>query len=593
VVEAVRIPGSRRLVALLACVALLGAACGGGGDDNQAGGSGESVAPQDIPKGGTLKIAGTSDVDFMDYGAAYYTVSTFLARGAFRQLVTYPPAQDVQDQRELVPDLATDTGQANGDLTEWTYTLKDGIKFGPALGGENVPGVTGEEITSDDIRYAIERLFNPSVGAGYPFYYEVIEGAQKFADGKADSISGIETPDDKTIIFHLSEPVGDWPMRLSMPAISPTPRKYVEQFDKKNDSDYDSHVVSSGPYYISEWQPEEQISLERNEYWDPQTDEVRHAYVDSVDWKLGFDNDVGVRKVLDGEYQLGLDVSPQGPALEQVVNDPDLQDNYIDDITSCTRYIYMNTTVEPFDDPTVREAVEYAIDRSNIKRIFGGPVTGPIATSVIPETFPGGLSADEFNPFETPNMAGDMDHAKELMADAGFPNGYDGEVLVVGASDPPHDRIAEAVRQDLENLGFSNLTIKTPAYPNQYTQFYQIPSKDVGIGTSAGWCSDYPDSSTFIEPLFNGDNINPASNQNYSEIDDPQINGQIDDALKLPLGADRAAAWEQLNRELTEQALWIPWSWDSANVIHSDDLVNPIYMDFFAHVDWVNAGVAQ
>jgi peptide/nickel transport system substrate-binding protein len=186
-----------------------------------------------------------------------------------------------------------------------------------------------------------------------------------------------------------------------------------------------------------------------------------------------------------------------------------------------------------------------------------------------------------------------MDHAKELMADAGFPNGYDGEVLVVGASDPPHDRIAEAVRQDLENLGFSNLTMKTPAYPNQYTQFYQIPSKDVGIGTSAGWCSDYPDSSTFIEPLFNGDNINPASNQNYSEIDDPQINGQIDDALKLPLGADRAAAWEQLNRELTEQALWIPWSWDSANVIHSDDLVNPIYMDFFAHVDWVNAGVAQ
>jgi peptide/nickel transport system substrate-binding protein len=583
---------SRRLIALLACTALVAAACGGGGDDEGTG-SAQAVDPEEIPQGGTLRIAGTSDVDFMDYGAAYYTLSTSLARGTFRQLVTYPGAPDVEDQRELIPDLATDTGKANDDLTEWTYTLKDGIKYGPALGGEDVPGVTGEEIVADDIRYAVERLFNPSVGAGYPFYYEVIKGVQEFADGKADSISGIETPDDKTIVFQLTEPVGDWPMRLSMPAISPTPREYVEQFDNKNDSDYDNHVVSSGPYYIAEWSPEERIRLERNEHWDPETDDVRNAYVDSVDWKLGFDNDVGVQKVLDGEYQLGMDVSPQGPALEQVVNDPELRDNYLDDITSCTRFIFLNTTVEPFDDPMVREAVQYGIDRSNVKRIFGGPVTGPIATSVIPETFPGGLSADEFNPFETPNMAGDMERAQELMAEAGYPDGYDGEVLLVGASDPPHDRIAESVRTDLEALGFSNLTVKTPAYPNQYTQFYQIPSKNVGIGTSAGWCSDYPDSSTFIEPLFNGDNINPASNQNYPELDDPEINRAIDEALKTPLGEERDAAWEELNRELTERALWIPWSWDSANVIHSDDLVNPIYMDFFAHVDWVNAGVRQ
>jgi peptide/nickel transport system substrate-binding protein len=585
----VKTSAPRMMLVVALALALVASACGGGGGDD-----GPSTVPaEEVPEGGTLRIAGTSDVDFMDPAAAYYSLTFFLLRGVTRQLVTYPTSPDRDEQRELVADLATDTGQVSDNGRVWTFTLRDGIEFGPALGGEDVPGVTGREITSDDFRYAFERLFDDGVGAGYAFYYEVIEGAQEFAAGKADTISGIETPDDKTIVFHLTREVGDWPYRLSMPAISPTPRGYVEQFDKKKDSDYDQHVVSSGPYYIAEWEPEERIVLERNEHWDPQTDEVRNAYIDSVNWKLGFDNDVGVQQVMDGDYHMGLDVSPQGAALERVVNDPDLNDQLINEASACTRYIYMNTTVEPFDDIDVRRAVVYAIDRQNIKRVFGGPITGPIATSVIPSSLPGGLSAEEYNPFATDDMAGDMDKAKELMAKAGYENGFDGPILVVGASDPPHDRILESVRADLVELGFSNLELKDPAFPNQYTQFYQVPSQNVGIGTSAGWCSDYPDPATFIEPLFNGANIHPSSNQNYAELDDPAINRSIQRALRLPLGEERDEAWEQINREVTERALWVPWSWDSETIFHSGDLVNPIYNEFFSHVDWVNVGIAQ
>jgi peptide/nickel transport system substrate-binding protein len=586
----VKTSAPRMMLVVALALALVASACGGGGGDD---GPSSTVPAEEVPEGGTLRIAGTSDVDFMDPAAAYYSLTFFLLRGVTRQLVTYPTSPDRDEQRELVADLATDTGQVSDNGRVWTFTLRDGIEFGPALGGEDVPGVTGREITSDDFRYAFERLFDDGVGAGYAFYYEVIEGAQEFAAGKADTISGIETPDDKTIVFHLTREVGDWPYRLSMPAISPTPRGYVEQFDKKKDSDYDQHVVSSGPYYIAEWEPEERIVLERNEHWDPQTDEVRNAYIDSVNWKLGFDNDVGVQQVMDGDYHMGLDVSPQGAALERVVNDPDLNDQLINEASACTRYIYMNTTVEPFDDIDVRRAVVYAIDRQNIKRVFGGPITGPIATSVIPSSLPGGLSAEEYNPFATDDMAGDMDKAKELMAKAGYENGFDGPILVVGASDPPHDRILESVRADLVELGFSNLELKDPAFPNQYTQFYQVPSQNVGIGTSAGWCSDYPDPATFIEPLFNGANIHPSSNQNYAELDDPAINRSIQRALRLPLGEERDEAWEQINREVTERALWVPWSWDSETIFHSGDLVNPVYNEFFSHVDWVNVGLSD
>lgn len=578
----------RSLLAALIVAALTAAACGGEGDT----GSIEAgVDPEDIPRGGTLRMASTTDVDFMDPGAMYYSASFFLARGVHRQLVTYPSTANREQQRELVPDLATDTGTVTNDGMTWTFTLKNGIRYGPALGGEDIPGVTGEEITADDIIYAVERQFNPSVGAGYPFYYEVIEGATEFADGDADSISGIETPDDKTLVFRLTDPVGEFGFRLSMPAISPVPREYAQQFDRKKDSDYDNHVVASGPYFVSEWSPNEQIRLERNPHWEPATDDVRRAYVDEVDWKLGFDREVGFEQVRDGDYQLGIDVDPQGPALEQVVNDPDLNDQLINEISSCTRFIFLNTTVEPFDDVKVRQAVAYAIDRASIKRIFGGPVTGPIATSVIPESLAGGLSPEEFNPFGTENMAGDMEAARQLMAEAGFPDGYDGDVLMVGASDPPHDRIAESVRADLEELGFSNLEVKTPTFPNNYTQFYQVPSQNVGIGTSPGWCTDFPESSTFIEPLFNGANINPGSTQNFAQLDDPEINRMIEDALAMPLGPERDEAWAELNRQITELAVWVPWSWDSETIFHHEDLVNPIYIEFFAQVDWPNAGV--
>ncbi|HVL64842.1 MAG TPA: ABC transporter substrate-binding protein [Actinomycetota bacterium] len=581
-----------RLFAALLALGLIAAACGGGGGEGEGRPGTEEVSEEDIPTGGTLRIAGISDVDYMDPGAMYYTLSWTLARGVVRTLVTYPAVADFEEQNQLVPDLATDVGQSNEDQTQWTYTLKDGVVYGPALGGEDVPGVTGEPITSGDIKYAIERLFIPSVGAGYPNYYEDIVGVEEFQNGDADEITGIETPDDKTIVFNLAKPVGDWDFRMAMPAASPIPRDYVEKFDKKKDSDYDQHVVASGPYYIAEWTPEEQITLERNEHWDPETDDVRKAYVDTVDWKLGLDNDVGVEKILNNDYEFGMDVAPSGPALERVVNTPELKQRLINEPSLCTRYVWLNTTVEPFNDPLVRQAVNFAIDRANIKRVFGGPITGPIATSVVPPGMTGHLAPEEYNPFETPNMAGDMERAKELMAEAGYENGYDGKVLFVGASDPPHDKIAETVRSDLEELGFTNLDVKTPAFPNQYTQFYSVPSKNVGIGTSAGWCKDYNDAFTFLDPLFHGRNIRDSGNYNYSELDDERLNEAIDRAAGLT-GDDRIEAWEEANRLATESAVWVPWSWDNETIIFSENLVNPIYNTFFSHIDWVVVGVEQ
>ncbi len=581
-----------RLCAAFAALALVAAACGGGGEEAPSDGGG-TTSQGDIPTGGTLTLAGTSDVDYMDPGQSYYTLGSSLFRGTTRTLVSYPGTPDIKEQAEIVPDLATDTGQSNGDATQWRFTIKDGVKFGPALGGEDVPGVTGEEITSADIKYAIERLFIDSVGAQYPFYYEIIDGATEFSEGKANEITGIETPSDKEVVFNLTEPAGDWPLRMGMPATAPVPQSFAQKYDKKKDSDYDNHMVSSGPYYVAQWKPEEVIALAKNEHWDQATDDIRGAYADEVRIRLGFDPNIAVKKIQDGDFHLAWDAQPTEALLEQTVTDPELSELTARGPSECTRYIYFNTTQEPFDDITVREAINWAIDRENLKRLQGGPVTGPIATSVIPPGISGYISPEEYNPFQTPNMAGDLDKAKQLLADAGLEGGYDEEIFVVGSSTPPHDKYFESIRKDLEDLGFTNIRSQLPEFPNQYSQFYGIPAKNVDIGTSAGWCQDYPDGFTFFDPLFHGDNILESGNSNYAELDDPALNSAIDKAAAETDPAARDAAWQEVNKQATETAVWVPWTWGEAILPYSENAVGAYYHTYLTTIDWVNVGVQE
>jgi peptide/nickel transport system substrate-binding protein len=530
-------------VAALLALSLVAAACGG--DD---GGSDGGTDEGEPVRGGILKMAGLEDFDHLDPAQQYFQLTNAMLKGVVRTLVWYETVDDPETPTKLVPDLATDTGTPNEDDTEWTFTLKDDIVWGPALGGEEIEGVTGEPITSQDVAYAFDRIFMKSVGNQYSFYFDMLDE--------------VETPDDKTVVFKLKDPTPDWPQRLAFTAAAPVPESYASEFDQKKTSDYDNHVVASGPYYIEEYTPGEGISLRRNEYWS--NDDQRAAYLDGVDWQLGFEEpNVVAQKIFDGEFHFSYDGRPQGPLLERAFTDEDLNANILQGPAAATRYIFLNTEVEPFDDPLVREAVNLAIDRDNMRRVYGGEVVGDIACSVLPPGIPGHLPCEEYNPFESESMAGNMEEAQALIEESGADLGS-AEVFMVGATDDPHDKLAESVRTDLEELGFTNIDPKLVAFPNQYTQFYSVPDKKVAVGPAAGWVWDWPDAMTFFDPLFNGNNIGGAgTNNNYSMLDDPEINEAIEAAKELEPGSEEyATAMEEINRLTTESAVWIPWLWD-------------------------------
>jgi peptide/nickel transport system substrate-binding protein len=596
------VKGSRGTAALsaLVCAAVVGGACGGGGVSNQQG-TREQRSQTRSPvlggsptSGGTMRFASIEGPDYMDPGAAYsVTFFGYVARGVFRTLVGYAASTDLQKQTQVVPDLATGLGSPNADNTEWTYTLRDGVEFGPALGGEKIAGVTGREVTSADIEYAIERQFITSVGAQYPFYFEAIKGVKEFQDGKTEDISGIDTPDDRTITFELTRPLGDWDYRMAEPATTPVPEKYASQFDSKKTSAYDQHVVATGPYYVDKYIPSEQIIMKKNPNWDPSTDEARKGYVDEVDWKMGFDNAVCVQKVLSNDYDTAVDCEPEGPELKQIVQDPDLKARFFNLPIACTSYLFMNTTVKPFDNVKVRQAINYLVDKQNQLKVLGGSYTGDVATSVLPPGMVGHLDPSEYNPFPSPNSAGDVDKAKELLKEAGYPNGFDGKLLLVGDASGAGPKQLESLRSDLQKVGFTNLSIKQLNYPDYYTQYYSVPRTNTAFGFAA-WCEDYPSPVTFLEPLLYGKNIRPQGNNNYSELDDPKVNNAIEEASKIPINKPEAAdAWANANKLATEAAAWVPIRWYLDRDLGSTRLQGAYWDQYYSAVDWVNAGVSS
>jgi hypothetical protein len=201
---------------LVASLAWLAAGCGGGSSDEApppATGGGETTTAggttvtetsgpvEGVEPGGTYRVDVESAFDFTDAfdpTGEYTSVGWSFYTMLIRKLVTYRHTAGAAGNEPL-PDLAADFPTISEDGLTYTFTLKDGIAFGPPV---------SREITSQDIAYAFERLANPDLGgAGYPNYYVEIVGFEEFGAGESDTITGIETPDEKTTVFTLEKPV--------------------------------------------------------------------------------------------------------------------------------------------------------------------------------------------------------------------------------------------------------------------------------------------------------------------------------------------------------------------------------------------------
>jgi peptide/nickel transport system substrate-binding protein len=548
---------------LAGLTALALAACGSSSNDK-----GNNGAPVKGQKGGTLKVVFAGDFEHIDPGEAYYQADYVMTYATQRPLYSFEP--DKLDKAS--PDLAAAQPKLTNGGRTVTIKIKPNVKFSPPV---------NRAATSKDVKYAIERGFTAAVPNGYAgTYFGVIEGAPEPGQKKVPEIKGIQTPDDQTIIFNLSEPSGAFIQALSLPTTAPVPEEYAKKFDAQAPSGYGNNQVATGPYMIEAdksgkvtYKVGKSLTLVRNPNWNASTD-FRPAYVDRVEFSLGNeDATVAARQILNGKSSINGDFSP-GPA--EIKPTVQKRKSQITFSPTGNRYVALNTTIKPLDNINVRKAIIAASDRNALVLTRGGPIVGDLATHYISPGLPGfdeagGMKGPGYDFVSNPN--GNMAVAAKYMKAAGYPSGkYTGNetLLMVGDDASVGAKTAEVFQGQLQKLGFK-LTFRQVPHETMFSRYCNVPKAKVAVCPNVAWGPDFPDGQSMLDPTFNGAAIVPENNSNWPQLDVPAINKRLDDARKITDPAARAKAYGEIDKMITAQAPAVPWIWDKqANITSSD-----------------------
>lgn len=546
---------SKATAAMAAAVVLaLGAtACGGGSKDSGGKGGGSSTAdaaltsivnPSD-KKGGTLTFAHSDVADSLDPGNTYYGWVQNFARLYARSLTTFKPAVG-KAGLQIVPDLAESLGKPSADAKTWTYTLRQGVKY-----------EDGTPVTSKDVKYAVERSnFAPEALSNGPTYFKahLVDGDKyqgPYKDKSPDGIKSIETPDDRTIVFHLKDGFADFDYLAGLPGTAPVPQKA----DKG--ADYVKHIVSSGPYKFSSYEDGKGATLVRNPEWDPKTDPIRKALPDKVEIKFKVNQVTIDNNLINNSLQVdaqGNGVDPQ--TQPKVLQDPKYKKQTDSSIAGATSYIGLNLHVKPFDNIHCRKAVQWGVDRASAQEAAGGPPKGDVATTLLPPNVNGYTKFDEY---PTPGGKGDIAKAKEELAQCGQPNGFT-TTLTARSDRNPEMAMATAVQASLKKIG---ITAEIKSFPSgkYFTNFAGVPdyvhSHNLGMIMTA-WGADWPTGFGFLDQITNGAAIKPSGGNNVQELDDPKINEMLNSAIKNTDAAARNKAWGDIDKLIADNASAVP-----------------------------------
>jgi peptide/nickel transport system substrate-binding protein len=581
-----------RLVGLALALALVAAACGGG-DDEGGGSSGQTATPE---KGGVLRTA-ISDFGFtngFDPTGEYVAVAIGLYGAMERTLMGYKHVADAAGN-ELVPDLASAPPEISSDGLKYTFKLKSGVKWAPPL---------NRDVTSKDVAYAFQRINTAPLVAQYGFwYYGVVKGMDGKAKSADEKVSGIETPDDSTIIFNLEKPTGDFLYRISMPAAAPIPEEVAKCFKKAGD--YGRYVMSNASYMIqgadkldisscsamkpiSGFDPSKQLTLVRNPNYDQATDTTRANYVDGITVAVDTNVDDIFSRVQAGDLDSSIADQPPKPVLQQYLTDqakkPFLHSNSGDR----TWYVTMNWITPPFDDIHVRKAANWVMDKAGILQAWGGSTFGDIATHNIPPIVLGDALGSDYNPYPSDGNRGDEAKAKEEMKQSKYDSNKDGvcdakecsNLVMINRNTPVYADSEAVVVSSLEKIGIK-VKPRELASSAAYTTIQTVKNK-IPIALNAGWGKDFADAVSFVLPLFDGRSIIPTGNTNYplvgltadqaknlgvsipAGVTIPSVDADVDACQKIPAtqADQRNECFANIDKKLMEDvAPWVPYLW--------------------------------
>lgn len=545
-------------------LALLGACSTQGGDDRDQDGRQPGVATGTViggtPKrGGTLTVLSNQDFAHLDPARNWVMPAMdFGTRLIYRTLTTFR-AEPGKKGSEIVPDLATDLGRSSDGGRTWTFTLKPGLVY-----------EDGTPIRARDIKYNVERSFAPDLAGGPDYAQRYLADAEGYAGPLGGKhLDSIRTPDDRTVVFSLNRPVAEFPYTVTLPTFSPVPES------REKGVQYDLRPFSSGPYRIESYARGKKLVLVRNTHWDAATDPVRKAYPDRIVVIQGLkggqiDDRIIQSAGVDASAVEWSDLQPSSVA--KVLPKPDIRQRLSAERTGCTDMLALNTSRAPFDDPKLRLAMQYAVDKEAQVTANGGPALNDVATAYLPPSLTGGRAAA---PVHGGPVTGDVKKAEKLLAEAGRADGFD-TTITVSTGDKTR---AEALQQSLSRVGI-RLRIET-VDPSVYYDTIGDTANAPDMAIS-GWCPDYPSAATFLPFVFDGRTIKPKGNQgNVSQFRDKAVERRMDEIAAMPDETAADKAWTALDREIQRTSPAVPLLWERKPLLVGDNIAGA-----FGHPSW-------
>jgi peptide/nickel transport system substrate-binding protein len=514
--------------ALLAALTFALAACGGGDDESSgtteaSGGTTEKTFPE-------FKVAFDNGIDYLDPGLSYTVQGWSIMLPVHLGLVTYKLVNG-PDGATLIPAMAKDLPEISSDGTNYKFELKDGLTYSD-----------GTAIKASDFKSTIKRLYlidSPGVG-----FFTGIEGAEQFAKTKKGDIPGIITDDDAgTIEIKLTKPQGDFMHILATMFAS-----FVPPSTPAKDQST-AGIPSNGPYMIQNYTPNRSVTLVRNPKW-KDIDDIPNGNPDKMTFNVIEEDSAALQSVIDGQNDYDFHSIPVDRLGE-------VQNQYADQLKlytpANTYYYFMNTRQKPFDKLEVRQAVNYAVDREAVVRLYGG--LAATTQNVLPPTYP------QYKKITT--YTHDLAKAKQLVQQSGYAGM---PVTVWGNSRETIQKPAAYLADVLNQIGFkATLKIIDPS-----VYFTTIGNQRTKAQTGvANWFQDYPHPLNWFDTLLNGNRITEEHNNNYSNANVPAINNKIEELKKEPEVNDQInAEWAEVDQMVADNALWAP-------------VVNRQFTDFF------------
>ncbi|MFM7069478.1 MAG: ABC transporter substrate-binding protein, partial [Actinomycetes bacterium] len=562
----------RGAVALILGLGLIGSACSSDKDDSGGAATSANDSGGEVVDLGTFAAGEPDNIDpalTTELEAAQVTTALFDGLTEF----AYPTGSEKGELKGLVAE----SWEPNADATEWTFKIRDGLKFS-----------NGDPVLPSSFKVAWDRAANPLLAAGYGYLFGVVKGKaewDKAAENKDTSVTGLSgvTADDAnlTLKVQLAYPYADFPSVVSHIIFSPVPEKVVAKVDDQSKWDR-ALMVGNGPFELAAPRNDREIVITPNRNWKGDVVGTKKVSLDKVTFKISKDVDTAFNafqanegqtsSIPSGKFDL---VAPGGEYAETNTVTPQLGSSH---------FIFGMQDGSPVagaKNLKLRQAISLAINRDQINRaVYNGSRLN--STGITPPGIPG------FEKGLCDYCTTDMAKAKKLLSEWKAEGGsLPGPLTIQFNEGAGHEDLVAIIQANLKELG-----VDAQQDGRSDETYYDEISSGGCVLCRAGWAWDYPIYDNGMFDLFSKASIGPGSN-NLGQYSSDEFSSLVDDARRDPDDASRQAKFRQAEDiVLNQDTAVVPLVWDQGDYLYSSKLVN-FHQEPLGWVRWEQVGLKK